>query len=135
MVLENILRGSGDIGAMLSGAWGIRQIDSNANRVWVENVKSRDFQACAPFILEGRPYIDKAGNFCMINPPGTAEELSHYVNRGGRPSTDEKDSKIELCVRLKKEGKSLREIGKQAEVSYQTVKRWINRNRELRERP
>ena len=33
MTLENILRGSGDLGAMISTCWGIRQIDATRNRI------------------------------------------------------------------------------------------------------
>jgi hypothetical protein len=32
LTLENMLRGSGDIGAMISNAFGLRQIDKETNR-------------------------------------------------------------------------------------------------------
>lgn len=39
MRLENVLRGSGDIGAMVSTAWGIKQLDADQNIIHVENIK------------------------------------------------------------------------------------------------
>src|SRR5437667_6978827 len=63
MTLENVLRGSGDIGAMLGTCWGIRQIDKELNKIYIENVKARDFQPCEPFIIQGRPSLDQTGYF------------------------------------------------------------------------
>jgi hypothetical protein len=63
MTLENVLRGSGDIGAMLCTAWGLSQVDSAATRIYVQNVKARDFLPCAPFIVQGRPSINETGFF------------------------------------------------------------------------
>ena len=39
MSLENVLRGSGDIGAMVGTAWGIKQMDPFTNLIHVENLK------------------------------------------------------------------------------------------------
>lgn len=85
MTLENILRGSGDLGAMLCTCWGVRQIDAARNQLFVQNVKPRDFQPCAPFILEGRPHLDVNGQFKMIADPGDAEELRSYLRQ--KPSS------------------------------------------------
>ncbi len=41
MTLENILRGSGDIGAMLATCWGVRLLDEKQNIVYVQNCKPR----------------------------------------------------------------------------------------------
>src|SRR5208337_5571615 len=49
MTLENVLRGSGDVGAMLTTAWGVKQIDAASNILHIENIKPRDFQPCGPF--------------------------------------------------------------------------------------
>ena len=35
MTLENVLRGSGDIGAMLCTAWGLEQIDAATNSIYI----------------------------------------------------------------------------------------------------
>src|SRR5262249_54762345 len=72
MSRENVLRGSGDIGAMLATCWGLSQIDANSTRIYVQNVKARDFQPCEPFIIQGRPSIDATGYFELPTPSGFA---------------------------------------------------------------
>jgi len=59
MTLENVLRGSGNIGAMLATRWGLSQIDAASNRIFVQNVKARDFLPCDTFIIQGRPSLDQ----------------------------------------------------------------------------
>jgi DnaB-like helicase N terminal domain/AAA domain len=90
MLLENVLRGSGDVGAMLSTAWGVKQIDPHSNTIHVECVKSRDFQSCGPFQLQGRPHIDDTGDFQILRRPGEcgslADEHSPPRNVGGAPA-------------------------------------------------
>ena len=71
MHLENVLRGSGDIGAMLSTAWGIKQIDRDRNVIHVENVKARDFEPPLPFQIIGRPFIDRSEDLALFKRPGT----------------------------------------------------------------
>lgn len=61
MCLENILRGTGDIGAMLCAAWGLRQIDADSNRVYVQNVKARDFQPASRSSLRAVRILTKPG--------------------------------------------------------------------------
>ena len=128
MTLENILRGSGDLGAMLCTGWGVRQIDSVRNRLYLQNVKPRDFQPCAPFILEGRPHLDNSGHFLMTHRPGEAGELSQHLARRkgrGRPATSEKDEKLAEAVALRADGLSLRDIAKEIKVPRSTLDRWL----------
>jgi len=68
MTLENVLRGSGDIGAMLATCWGLSQIDSTTNPIFVQNVKARNFLPCDPFIIQGRPSIEPNRIFRTDNP-------------------------------------------------------------------
>lgn len=75
MRLENVLRGSGDIGAMLTTAWGIKQLDAAQNIIHVENIKPRDFQPCQPFQIIGRPFIDETGDFALHKKPGECGAL------------------------------------------------------------
>jgi hypothetical protein len=75
MRLENVLRGSGDIGAMLTTAWGIKQLDAAENIIHVENIKPRDFQPCQPFQIIGRPFIDQSGDFALHKKPGECGSL------------------------------------------------------------
>jgi DnaB helicase-like protein/AAA domain-containing protein len=103
MRLENVLRGSGDVGAMLSTAWGIKQLDAAQNMIHVENVKPRDFQPCQPFQLIGRPFIDEAGDFRLYKKPGECgslmEEQQPERDQGGAPleSRRERERRIAMC--------------------------------------
>jgi hypothetical protein len=124
MTLENILRGSGDLGAMLCTCWGVRQIDAARNQLYVQNVKPRDFQPCEPFILEGRPHLDKTGHFLMTHKPGEAEELRSYLRqKGGRPAKPDKDEKLAQAVALRAQGVSIRDIADKIGISKSAVDR------------
>jgi hypothetical protein len=88
MTLENMLRGTGDIGAMVATAWGIKQLDAEKNIIHIENLKARDFKPFGPFQIIGRPYINEEGDFRMHKKPGECgslgeEQKSH--NKGGAP--------------------------------------------------
>jgi hypothetical protein len=126
MNLENILRGTGDIGAMLCTCWGVRQIDAERNRVYVQNVKPRDFLPCQPFIIQGRPSIDETGYFELTQSPGFAGELSDHVSRekGGRPAIGE--TQVVKAKRLQEEGKSYSQIADALGVSKTTVSNWLS---------
>ena len=117
MSLENVLRGSGDIGAMLAACWGVRKTDDARTEVYVENVKARDFEPCGSFLLEGRPHIDELGTFKMIAEPGQAGELADYKNKVGRPARPNRDELRQRSRELHDAGHSFREIGKQISVS------------------
>jgi hypothetical protein len=127
MTLENILRGSGDIGAMLSTCWGVRQIDPVPNQLYIQNLKPRDFQPCEPFILEGRPHLDTTGHFKMIAEPGEAGELSEHLPRRskGRPVMSDKDEKLAEAVELRRQGFGAPTIAKKIGVAVSTVQKWL----------
>jgi hypothetical protein len=76
MDLENAFRGSGDIGAIISAGHGVRMLDASKTLVQVECVKARDFEPIKPFQLEGRPWIDKQGDFHMAKAPGQCGSLA-----------------------------------------------------------
>lgn len=126
MTLENVLRGSGDIGAMLVTAWGLKQIDAVSNRIFVQNVKPRDFQPCEPFIIQGRPSLDQTGYFEMTDPPGFAGSLSDNQPRVGRPESSDKQDKIAEARRMKDHGKSYRKIAQALGVGKTTVSEWLS---------
>jgi 5S rRNA maturation endonuclease (ribonuclease M5) len=88
MTLENMIRGSGELGAILATAWGIKQIDKALNTIHIENVKPRDFQPVGAFQLIGRPYIDKDGDFMLLKSPDDCGSLSDE-----QPSTDRRSNK------------------------------------------
>lgn len=130
MTVENILRGSGDLGAMLSAAWGLRQIDSERNAIFVDCVKARDFEACPAFLLEARPHLNETGSFKMLEPPGRVHPLRHYLDESkdsnsGRPATPDKDAKIAQAVELRARGMSLREIAQTVKAGKSSVERWL----------
>jgi hypothetical protein len=126
MTLENVLRGSGDIGAMLSGAWGLRQVDRDKTRIYVENIKARDIEPCGPFVLEGRPWIDFDGDFRIVEAPGEAGDLREYLQtKGGRPAMKDQEKKLKQAIDMQKNGRSLREIADDLGVSKSTVERWV----------
>ncbi len=86
MQLENMVRGSGDIGAMFATAWGVRELPGSI--LHVQNIKPRDFDPCGPFQLAARPYITDSGDFLIHKAPGDcgvlAEELpERNRNKGG----------------------------------------------------
>jgi len=106
MCLENVLRRSGDIGAMLTTAWGIKQLDPVSNIIHVENIKPRDFQPCGPFQIVGRPFIDDKGDFRLHKHPGECGSLAvelpdNMQNRkSSGASTDARESKAAKLAML-----------------------------------
>jgi hypothetical protein len=116
MTLENALRGSGDIGAMLATCWVVRQTDKATNTVHVRNVKPRDFEPCEPFEIEGRPHIDQSGQFRMSKLPGMAGKLmiklSHKENQ-------QAEAKV-----MRQAGSTHKEIAEWLNISVPTVERW-----------
>jgi AAA domain len=112
--LENAFRGSGDVGAMLATAWALKQTDAATNRVYIKNVKPRDFEPCQPFEIEGRPWIDQTGSFRMVTEPGMART----------PATKQDKPEIIQAKLLRQAGKSLAEIAQQLGVADRTVERW-----------
>jgi hypothetical protein len=125
MSLENVLRGSGDLGAAICTAWGLRQIDPVRNRVYVQNVKPRDFQPCEPFIIEGRPHIDQTGHFAMTHLPGFAGELQAHIAKRGAPTLPNRDAAQRQAIEMKAHGLSTRAIAKELGVSKSTVARLL----------
>jgi hypothetical protein len=106
-------------------------VDASRTALYVQNVKPRDFQPCAPFILEGRPHLDNTGHFLMIRKPGEAGELSEHLlrhNKGGRPAVTNKDDKLRRAVEMRREGVSFREIEKTIGVPRSNVARWLKGN-------
>jgi len=128
MALENVLRGAGDIGAMLATCWGLSQIDADATRIFVQNVKVRDFQPCQPFIIQGRPSIDQTGYFELTNPPGFAGTLSDNKPQVGRPQNPESEDKKLQAQEMQASGKSYKEIADALGVPKSTVGFWLGKS-------
>jgi hypothetical protein len=72
MTLENVLRGTGDLGAMCDAVYGLQVKDGEKTRLLVKCVKPRDFEPVKPFEIQGRPYIDESGDFALLAEEATA---------------------------------------------------------------
>jgi len=125
MTLENMLRGSGDIGAMAATVWGLSQVNAESNTIFVQNVKARDFAPPEAFIIEGRPSIDQKGSFELTHPPGFAGVLGDHKNQGGRPPVPDKEAKRSQARELKQRGLSVRGIADEIGLSPTTVHRLV----------
>lgn len=122
MILENIVRGSGDLGAAISTAWGLRQVDKEKNKIYIENVKPRDFEPCQPFIIEGRPHLNETGQFVMCDLPGYAGALQVKLAEEREQVRHEQETKI---LELSAKGKSVREISSETGIPKTTVDRYL----------
>jgi hypothetical protein len=74
MKLENMLRGTGDMGAMCDTAYGLQCTSSDTVELLVKCIKPRDFEPLPPFHIQGRPYIDEIGDFALLREAATPEE-------------------------------------------------------------
>jgi len=111
MTLENMLRGTGDIGAMASTVWGVRMLDVPQTRLYVENVKARDFTPPPQFQLIGRPHIDDGKGLQMHLRPGESGRMSDYVERkAGRKRSSEKADRQAVLFDAVKAGQSDQQI-------------------------
>lgn len=119
MTLENTLRGSGDIGAMLATCWAVKQTDKATNRLYIRNVKPRDFEPCEPFAIEGRPYIDQQGQFLMVAQPGQADNPKPTVERINRKAGQQEEARIMLAA-----GHTQADIAKHLKITERTVFNW-----------
>jgi hypothetical protein len=132
MALENVLRGTGDIGATASTAWGMRMLDATRTRIQVECLKARDFEPSPPFQLDGKPHIDDGKGFQMSLRPGQCGSLSEYVSekKGGRPRSPEKAERQTQLVAWIKEGKTEDDIAKLVtDISRATLKKELGEAR------
>jgi hypothetical protein len=103
MSLENIIRGSGDIGAMFATGWGIKLLDRDTTTIHIENIKPRDFEPPKPFQLIGRPHIYEEGDFRMHKKPGECGELAEEqpTLRGGGGREDQRQAKASNLALLR----------------------------------
>lgn len=72
--LENVLRGTGDFGAMADAVYSILCSDKKHFITEITNVKSRDFTPVESFEVQGRPYIDETGDLCLLRAPDFDKE-------------------------------------------------------------
>jgi|SRR5579883_870463 len=100
MTLENVLRGTGDLGAMCDAVYGLETKDAESTRLLVKCVKPRDFEPVKPFEIQGRPHIDETGDFTLLDTTG---------EQAGKDAA--REAELERVAQLTAEGNSLRNIG------------------------
>lgn len=129
ITLENVLRGSGDLGAMLATCWGVLQMDEQTNRIHVKCAKARDFKPDGAFEIEGRPHIDETGYFKLTSRPGLTASLASQKQagrgaQGGRPeSLGEED--LRWAMEQRRAGVSDKAIAEELGVSRSTLNRQL----------
>jgi hypothetical protein len=104
----------------------VKKIDEESNEAFIKNIKSRDFEPAGAFVLQGRPHIDKDGDFKMIATPGMAGELKSHLRGRGRPSSVDAAAEQEIRRLNEEEKLSSREIGKRVGVGKDAVRRVLN---------
>jgi Bifunctional DNA primase/polymerase, N-terminal/AAA domain len=124
MTLENIMRGSGDLGAFLACCWGTRLQDPQrpyGSRSYLENLKQRDFE-CQPFELT-------CGPDCRMRIAGdpTTETVKLQTRRGNKGNKDGKDAAAEAFIRANL-GLSVRDTEERlAALEINRKKTWIGK--------
>ncbi|HSZ03207.1 MAG TPA: AAA family ATPase [Terriglobales bacterium] len=121
MSLESMIRGSGDIGATLSAAFGLRMIDEPKTHIHVECLKMRDAERPKPFHLFGRPQIHDTADFTGTYGVGT---LSSYLGSRGRPPKDPTERLKAVKMLIEDPKKSTHGIGALFGVSHECVRKW-----------
>jgi Bifunctional DNA primase/polymerase, N-terminal/AAA domain len=125
LTLENVLRGSGEIGAVLDTCWGLWQLDDQTNRVYVKNCKAREFEAPRSFEIEGRPHLDETGLFKVVVEPGQSKgKPGGKAGRLGMP-----DSTQDVIMQLVRKGElTYEQIADQVGCSRDAVGRVARQN-------
>lgn len=127
MTLENVLRGTGDLGAMCDAVYGIQCTDAEAFRIRVQAVKTRDFdEAPASFEVQGRPYINENGDFgdfaCKESARETAlTDLAEAIQ--ANPTASYRQLAEATGIRLNKIAQSAAKIGWRKESD-----RWVSQS-------
>lgn len=67
--LEQTLRGSGDLGAMVDFVYALQCRETDSLKIEVTCVKNREDEFLAPFTIQGRPFINETGDFKLIVEP------------------------------------------------------------------
>jgi len=95
---QGMIRGSGDIAAFATNAYGVAQTDAKTNTVYVGHLFNRDLpEDPMPFVVVGRPWIDETGDFKLVD--AAAGPLSEHKKGGGKtgaPADPEKEKKLEF---------------------------------------
>jgi hypothetical protein len=132
ITLENVLRGTGDLGAMLATCWGILQIDDELNQIQVKCAKARDFKPDGEFVIEGRPHIDQKGKFMLLSKPGLTTPIasvkqSQRGKKGGRKATEALTTKeLKFAMDALAKGRTKTDVAKDLSMSARTLGRMLD---------
>lgn len=126
MTLENMFRGSGEFGAALTNAYGLKQEDEATNKVRFHCITGRDLDEQIPdMILQGRPHLSDTGNFKVID----ADAEPFNGDRKPGPKEDSlKQQKIALAKSVDGSGQEKadavnKEFG--SKHDRRTIERWL----------
>jgi len=109
--LENVLRGSGDLGAMADAVYCTLCSDKKNFISEIRNVKARDFEPVEPFEIQGRPYIAEINDLFLLRAPDVEKE----------DFEDRLIARISACIKSNPR-KTLTEIAKELKVRKERVK-------------
>ena len=130
MTLENALRGSGDLGAMLANCWALGKLDEETGRIYLQPVKERDtgdMQPAKPLIIQGRPYLNETGDFGLYQYPAqqTYAQMrkSAKGKTGGRPPSLEHEQ-VQRLGQMRARGMSWRSISAEFGIPERTLYRY-----------
>ena len=134
MTADCVFRGSGDIVANMACGHGIYQLDTerrDRTLIHVECVKPRDFEPWRPFQLEGKPWIDREGDFKCFKAPSecgyfNSERKSYVASLSGNEHTNQ----IATIKAKQRAGMTIDQIAEDMGLSPRTVK---NRLKEAKE--
>jgi hypothetical protein len=100
MTLENVLRGTGDLGAMAEVVWGIERARKKRGKQWdseyaresyaltrlhLQLVKGReDDNMVGDLVIQGRPFIAENGDFRVLECDEMVQKIDDAVDRGAK---------------------------------------------------
>jgi hypothetical protein len=131
MNLSNMLRGSGDIGAFISNAYGLRQIDPSKNLCHIECLGGHDLdEYVEPFHIQGIPYINDKKDFKLTAKPGevgTLDKVLPNSKQSGRKSSLSDEQK-EIARALKDSGNTHKQVASELKVSVDVIDRLFKKS-------
>jgi AAA domain/Homeodomain-like domain len=119
MTLESVLRGTGELGAMVATCFALKMTDSERTRIHVKHVKYRDIDRIGDFALEGKPWIDQTGDLKMVASPGMA--VAPTVEKRNKHA-----EQVRKAMTMKTRGHSVADIAGHFGVQERTVFRWLS---------
>src|SRR6185369_4810601 len=126
LTLENVMRGSGELGAFVSSCWATRLQTPDEpweSASYLKNVKQRDFESL-PFEVKS----DKKGRLQILKPPGLEVKLN------GKPvgTPSNRDGMEQAALQIIHDNPKLslgKIVAKLREVGIRRSKSWVGNKR------